>query len=91
MNATRCSLFALLAYLFFALPSPVTAAPKPILVYYMPWFVAKPYSDNWGWHWTMNHFNPDATDASGERQIASWYHPMIGETGSRRLASRRRA
>lgn len=55
-----------------------SAAPKPLLVYYMPWYVAKPYSDNWGWHWTMDHFNPDVIDATGERQIASWYHPLIG-------------
>lgn len=55
-----------------------SAAPKPLLVYYMPWYVAKPYSDHWGWHWTMNHFNPDVIDATGERQIASWYHPLIG-------------
>jgi hypothetical protein len=55
-----------------------SAAPKPLLVYYMPWYVAKPHSDNWGWHWTMNHFNPDVIDATGERQIASWYHPLIG-------------
>lgn len=59
-------------------PLVTVAAPKPLLVYYMPWYVAKPYSDNWGWHWTMNHFNPDVIDASGERQIASWYHPLIG-------------
>lgn len=57
---------------------PAGAAPKPLLVYYMPWYVAKPHSDSWGWHWTMNHFNPDVIDASGERQIASWYHPLIG-------------
>lgn len=54
------------------------AATKPILVYYMPWYVAKPYSPNWGWHWTMNHFDPDTVNASGERQIASWYYPLIG-------------
>src|SRR6478736_1273768 len=54
------------------------ATTKPLLVYYMPWYGAKPYSDNWGWHWTMNHFNPDVIDATGERQIASWYHPLIG-------------
>lgn len=54
------------------------AAPKPILVYYMPWYMAKPYSPNWGWHWTMNHFDPDTINASGERQIASWYYPLIG-------------
>jgi hypothetical protein len=54
------------------------AASKPILVYYMPWYVAKPYSPSWGWHWTMNHFNPDTINASGQRQIASWYYPLIG-------------
>ena len=54
------------------------AAPKPLMVYYMPWYVAKPYSGSWGWHWTMNHFNPDVINASGERQIASWYYPLIG-------------
>jgi len=54
------------------------AAPKPLMVYYMPWYVAKPYSADWGWHWTMDHFKPDVVNASGERQIASWYYPLIG-------------
>lgn len=55
------------------------AAPaKVVMVYYMPWFTAKPYRDTWGWHWTMNHFNPDRINAAGERQIASWYYPLIG-------------
>jgi hypothetical protein len=59
---------------------PLFAAPPPklIMAYYMPWYTAKPYRNNWGWHWTMNHFNPDSIDASGERQIASWYYPLIG-------------
>ena len=48
------------------------------MVHYMPWYVAKPYSGNWGWHWTMNHFNPDVINGSGEREIASWYYPLIG-------------
>ena len=48
------------------------------MVYYMPWYTAKPYSNGWGWHWTMNHFDPDRVNASGERQIASWYYPLIG-------------
>jgi hypothetical protein len=26
----------------------------------------------------MNHFDPDTINASGERQIASWYYPLIG-------------
>jgi hypothetical protein len=57
-----------------------TAAPatKPVMAYYMPWYTAKPYSVHWGWHWTMDHFNPDVVSASGERQIASWYYPLIG-------------
>jgi len=48
------------------------------MVHYMPWFVAKPYSGSWGWHWTMNHFNPDMIGTNGQRQIASWYYPLIG-------------
>ena len=48
------------------------------MVYYMPWYTAKPYSGSWGWHWTMNHFDPDQVNAIGQRQIASWYYPLIG-------------
>jgi hypothetical protein len=51
---------------------------KPVMVYYMPWYAAKPFSGEWGWHWTMNHFNPDQVNASGEHEIASWYYPLIG-------------
>ncbi len=70
--------FALFA-LFFCIAPPATfAASKPILVHYMPWFVAKPYNSSWGWHWTMNHYNPDTIDGSGHRQIASHYYPLIG-------------
>src|SRR5882757_4941139 len=59
-------------------PHVVYSAPKSVMVYYMPWFTAKPYSDSWGWHWTMDHFNPDTVNASGEREIASWYYPLVG-------------
>jgi hypothetical protein len=69
--------FAVAAVLF-ALPWIARADPKPLMVHYMPWFVAKPYSGGWGWHWTMNHYNPDILDGSGRRQIASWYYPQIG-------------
>jgi hypothetical protein len=54
------------------------AGAKTVMVYYMPWYTAKPYRDSWGWHWTMDHFNPDRMNALGERQIASWYYPLIG-------------
>jgi hypothetical protein len=59
-------------------PFSLQAGAKPVMVHYMPWFVGKPYSSSWGWHWTMNHFNPDTTNSSGERQIASWYYPRVG-------------
>lgn len=48
-----------------------------ILAHYMPWYTAKPFSDHWGWHWTMNHFDPEK-ETEGKRQIASKYHPLIG-------------
>lgn len=54
-----------------------------ILVHYMPWYQAKPHSGAWGWHWTMNHFDPDRVDADGKRQIASHYYPVIGPYDSR--------
>ncbi len=54
------------------------AAIKPLMVHYMPWFEAKPFSPEWGWHWTMNHYSPDQTNGAGRREIASWYYPLIG-------------
>ncbi|MDA7874325.1 glycoside hydrolase family 71/99-like protein [Rhodopirellula sp.] len=56
---------------------------KLLLAHYMPWYQAKPFSQAWGWHWTMNKFNPDATDTvelpgSAKRQIASHFYPLIG-------------
>lgn len=48
-----------------------------ILAHYMPWYVAKPHSRVWGWHWTMNHFDPEKIEG-GKRQIASHFYPLIG-------------
>ncbi len=59
-------------------PETAHGAPKPVMVHYMPWFVSQPYSGSWGWHWTMNHFNPNVTDSNGRQDIASWYYPLIG-------------
>src|SRR6266481_7308961 len=78
MSFRRISWLALLTATFFLQALAAAAAPKSVMVYYMPWFVAKPHSSSWGWHWTMNHFNPDVVNAFGERQIASWYYPLIG-------------
>ena len=78
MKPRNILLLAALLFFILAAPRPACAASKVVMVYYMPWYTAKPYSDSWGWHWTMNHFNPDEVNASGERQIASWYYPLIG-------------
>jgi Glycosyl hydrolase family 99 len=71
-------LLAILASSIPAVSPTAQAATKEIMVYYMPWYSAKPYSQNWGWHWTMDYFNPDRINAAGEREIASWYYPLIG-------------
>ncbi len=44
----------------------------------MPWFQTPSISGYWGWHWTMNHFNPNNIDQSGHREIASHYYPLTG-------------
>src|SRR5580765_7693728 len=69
---------AALLFVILAEPPATYAASKAVMVYYMPWYTAKPHSSSWGWHWTMDHFDPDKVNASGEREIASWYYPLIG-------------
>lgn len=51
--------------------------PPLILAHYMPWYEAKPVSQAWGWHWTMNHFDPES-QTDGRRGIASHFYPSIG-------------
>jgi hypothetical protein len=58
-------------------PRAVDPSQRMILAHYMPWYVAKPFSQVWGWHWTMNHFNPDRV-IDGRRPIASHFYPLIG-------------
>jgi hypothetical protein len=54
------------------------AQSKQVMVHYMPWFQAPNISGSWGYHWTYNtYFNPNLI-TNGQRQIASWYYPMIG-------------
>ena len=57
-------------------PDP-TAKSQLLLAHYMPWYEAKPFSKQWGWHWTMNQFDP-AKQTDGKREIASTYYPLIG-------------
>jgi len=54
-----------------------TPAPPQILAHVMPWYAAKPISGSWGWHWTMNHFDPERV-TNGRREIASALTPLIG-------------
>jgi len=57
-------------------PSPVHK-PRYLMAHYMPWFEAKPTSQGWGWHWTMNHYHPDIV-TDGRREAASHYYPLMG-------------
>jgi hypothetical protein len=54
-----------------------TASPRLILVHYMPWFEADAAATQWGWHWTMNKYDPSVVN-NGHREIASKYYPAIG-------------
>jgi hypothetical protein len=74
----RQFLVTLAAALLFFAGHHAVAGPKPVMVHYLPWFVSRPDSGSWGWHWTMNHFSPDTMSTNGEREIASWYYPLIG-------------
>ena len=54
---------------------PTPTGNQLVLAHYMPWHRAKgtpPNAGQWGWHWTMNKYNPDAG------QIASHFYPVIG-------------
>lgn len=51
-------------------------------VHYMPWFESKPVDGYWGSHWTMSNQNPEIIDATGKRQIAAHYYPLIGPYAS---------
>ncbi|HVB03977.1 MAG TPA: glycoside hydrolase family 71/99-like protein [Chitinophagaceae bacterium] len=58
---------------------------KKVFVHLMPWFETKQTNQpagTWGQHWTMADRNPDITDARGDRQIASFYYPLIGPYSS---------
>jgi hypothetical protein len=78
MKLGHTLLLAALSSFLLAAPEVSSAGSKVVMVYYMPWYTAKPFSGSWGWHWTMDHFSPESVSASGERQIASWYCPLIG-------------
>ena len=64
--------------LFWGLALPAAAADPRLLVHYMPWYATPEASGSWGWHWTMNHFDPERRRADGRREIASHDYPLIG-------------
>lgn len=51
--------------------------PTRIMAHVMPWYEAPPVAPAWGWHWTMQVFDP-ASEIDGRPSIASWYTPTIG-------------
>ena len=57
---------------------------QKVYVAYQPWFEDKSTSPDgkWGSHWTMANENPDMILSNGDRQIASWFYPMIGPYAS---------
>jgi hypothetical protein len=61
-------------------PTPDIPEPeRPLLMaHYMPWYQTPFVSDRWGWHWTMDRFNPFLTDENGRPQIASYTMPLTG-------------
>ncbi len=65
----------LLAILAFA---PARATEPLLLAHYMPWYATKDVSGAWGWHWTMNRFDPERVREDGRREIASHDYPLIG-------------
>jgi len=51
--------------------------PPLLLAHVMPWFEADPQARTWGWHWTMNRFDPNKV-VDGRREIAAKFQPAIG-------------
>ncbi|PKV52476.1 glycosyl hydrolase family 99 [Aquimarina sp. MAR_2010_214] len=56
--------------------------PKKVYVHYLPWFQNKDFDGYWGQHWTMSNQDPEIIDENGNRQIASYYYPLIGPYSS---------
>jgi hypothetical protein len=70
----------------FAQPADVVKTnPMKVYMHYMPWFEtpATLGGSSWGYHWRFNNRNPNIVDATGKRQIASHYYPLIGTYASR--------
>lgn len=53
------------------------SAGPVVLAHYLPWYASKPFSGVWGWHWTMDRYNPDERLENGQRAMASHDFPLI--------------
>lgn len=49
-----------------------------MLAHYLPWFANPQPGDAWGFHWTMNHFDPKRLLWDGRREVAAHDTPLIG-------------
>lgn len=64
-----------------------TEATRPLFIaHYMPWYQTPEVSGYWGWHWTMDHFDPSQIDENGRPSIASHYTPLTGPYDSQDVA-----
>ncbi len=61
-----------------ALLSCLVMARPLVMAHYMPWYQSKPFSGQWGWHWTMAQYDPDRRGADGRQELASQFRPVIG-------------
>ncbi|MEP7294175.1 MAG: glycoside hydrolase family 71/99-like protein, partial [Chloroflexota bacterium] len=56
-----------------AAQSDAAETERPLLMaHYMPWYQTPDVSGVWGWHWTMDHFDPE------QGEFASHFMPLTG-------------
>ncbi len=59
--------------------TPTATPSRPLLMaHYMPWYQSPAVHGYWGYHWTMNHFDPEKKDSNGGPEIATHYLPLTG-------------
>ncbi|MDA7922459.1 carboxylesterase family protein [Verrucomicrobiales bacterium] len=77
---TRLACFAAFGWFLFS-PTITHGEEKsrpPVFAHYMPWYTTTQTSPKWGWHWTMDHYDPDIVQWDGKREAASHDYPLIG-------------
>jgi hypothetical protein len=63
----------------FTLAETMQTQERPLLMaHFMPWYQTPEVSGYWGWHWTMDHFDPTRTNEQGQPEIASHFMPLSG-------------